>query len=333
MKVFINYLLNIFKKNFISIIFLIFIICVIYIKVPYTVYCPGGTINIEERLSNPVYKSKGSINLTYVSTLDGNLVTYLLGLILPNWDLVKNEDRLMIDEDMEELTLRETISLYESISNATYNAYSAAGIDVNITSKNFYVYYILKERAETTLKIGDRIISYDGVNYDVQTNLLEYISKKNVGDKINFKVDRFGKNVDTYAVVKEIEGRKIIGIVIDTIFNYDNKPDVKYSYHESEIGSSGGLMLSLSIYNALVEKDITKGRKISGTGTIDLDGNVGPIGGVTYKIKGAVDGKSDIFIVPSENYKESKDYIKKKKYKIKLIKAENFKQVLDSLDK
>ena len=233
---------------------------------------------------------------------------------------------------MEELTLRETISLYESISNATYNAYKEAGIDVNITSKNFYVYYILKEKAETTLKIGDRIISYDGITYDVQTNLLDYISKKNVGDKIKFRVDRFGSEVEAYAVVQDVEGRKIIGIVIDTIFEFNNNPDVKYSYHESEIGSSGGLMLSLSIYNALVEDDITKGRKISGTGTIDIEGNVGAIGGVTYKIKGAVDGKSDIFIVPSENYKEAKEYIKKKKYNIKLIKADNFKQVLESLD-
>ena len=332
MKVFINYLLNLLKNNIVSIIILILMICVIYIKLPYTVYSPGGTINIEERLSNPVYKSKGSLNLTYVSTLDGNLITYLLGLILPNWDLVKNEEILMEDEDMEELTLRETISLYESISNATLNAYTEAGIDVNIKNKYFYVYSILKEKAETTLKLGDRIISYDGVSFDEHTNLLDYISKKNVGDKIKFTVDRFGTEIETYAVVQEVEGRKIIGIVVDTIFDYDNNPDVKYSYHESEIGSSGGLMLSLSIYNALVEKDITKGRKISGTGTIDIEGNVGAIGGVTYKIKGAVDGKSDIFIVPSENYEEAKEYVKKKKYKIKLIKAENFKQVLESLD-
>ena len=37
-------------------------------------------------------------------------------------------------------------------------------------------------------------------------------------------------------------------------------------------------MLALSFYNSLIDEDITGGKKISGTGTIDLDGNVGEIG-------------------------------------------------------
>lgn len=55
-------------------------------------------------------------------------------------------------------------------------------------------------------------------------------------------------------------------------------------------------MMSLAIYNYLTENDITHGLKIAGTGTIDADGNVGTIGGIEYKIKGAIKNKVDVFL-------------------------------------
>ena len=65
-------------------------------------------------------------------------------------------------------------------------------------------------------------------------------------------------------------------------------------------------MLTLAIYNSLVDKDITKGKKVVGTGTIEEDGSVGSIGGVKYKLNGAVRQKADVFLVPAgENYEEA----------------------------
>lgn len=73
----------------------------------------------------------------------------------------------------------------------------------------------------------------------------------------------------------------------------------------SESGSSGGLMLALAIYNDLIKDDLTKGRKIVGTGTISLDGTVGAIDGVKYKMLGAAKKEADIFLCPEENYDEA----------------------------
>ena len=52
-------------------------------------------------------------------------------------------------------------------------------------------------------------------------------------------------------------------------------------------------MMSLAIYNALTNNDLTKGRLIVGTGTIDENGKVGEIDGVKYKLKSAVNKKAD----------------------------------------
>ena len=334
-KTFINYLLNILKNNLSSIIGLVIVFLFLFVKLDYSVYAPGGAINIEDRLSNVVYDSKGSFNLTYVSSLEGRLSNLILGLVLPDWDIVKNEDIVIDNETMEIMNKREVISLYESISSATYVAYSNAGIEPNITSYNYYVYYVA-DIANTTLEVGDKILEYDGKSYDTleaTDKMHDYINSLKVGDKITFKILRDNKETNATAYVQEEKGSKLIGIMIDTIFTFENDPDVSYAYRPQELGSSGGLMLSLAIYNAITEKDITNGLKISGTGTISIDGTVGEIGGVRYKIMGAVNEGCDVFIVPSKNYKEAKKVVKEKNYKIKLIKADTFEQVLSELNK
>ena len=66
------------------------------------------------------------------------------------------------------------------------------------------------------------------------------------------------------------------------------------------LGPSGGLIQALSVYNAITENDITKGLKIAGTGTIDINGDVGPIGGIYQKVFTAYFSKADVFFVPVE---------------------------------
>ena len=90
-------------------------------------------------------------------------------------------------------------------------------------------------------------------------------------------------------------------------------------------------MMSLTIYNKLVKEDITKGKKIVGTGTIDVDGNVGEIGGVKYKLIGAVKKKAEVFICPKENYEEALSVAKEKNYDIKIIEVSTFDEALEAL--
>ena len=330
-KVFLNYCINFIKKNIINLITLTILLLCIFYRPNVNIESPGGLINISERLSNVVYKSKGSFNLTYVTSYRGNILTVLLGKILPDWDIVKDSD--VSDIDYNTLYKMQTISLYSSISNATYNAYTKAGVEVNIKNRNLYIYYIYDEISDTNLEIGDKILSYDGKEVKDSIEFKKYILEKNEGDTINFKVLRNKKEVDAYAKVKVESDIKVIGVMVYTIFDYDNDPDIHYAYKESEVGSSGGLMLTLSIYNSLIEEDITKGKKISGTGTIEMDGTVGEIAGIKYKILGAVKDKADVFIVPTNNYEEAEKLVNDRKLKIKLIKAETFEQVLEELSK
>ena len=70
-------------------------------------------------------------------------------------------------------------------------------------------------------------------------------------------------------------------------------------------GPSAGLMFALEIINVLSDEDITHGRRIAGTGTIDSDGVVGAIGGIKQKTYGAIDAGAEYLLVPSNNYADA----------------------------
>jgi len=70
-------------------------------------------------------------------------------------------------------------------------------------------------------------------------------------------------------------------------------------------GPSAGLMLTLGILDLVGNKDLTDGKVVAGTGTIDTKGTVGPIGGITLKMAAAKDIGAQLFLVPADNCAEA----------------------------
>lgn len=69
-------------------------------------------------------------------------------------------------------------------------------------------------------------------------------------------------------------------------------------------GPSAGLMFALGLYDQLTPSDLTQGRTIAGTGTIDPQGGVGPIGGIEDKVLAAERVGATVFLVPKDNMAE-----------------------------
>ena len=132
--------------------------------------------------------------------------------------------------------------------------------------------------------------------------------------------------------MREDNSRNVIGILITEKKEVETIPEVELKFKKSESGPSGGLMTALAIYNYLTPEDITHGKTIVGTGTIDINGNVGSIGGVKYKLKGAVKNKAEIFIVPNgENYEEAIKLKEENNYEIEIVGVETFDDALNYL--
>lgn len=303
--------------------------------VNYYIITGGGTISATNRIDvEDKNISKGSFHMAYVSELKGTIYTYLLSYIIPSYERESlDEYKYDKEEDESDISFRNNLLLNNSLNNAIYVAYNKAGKNIEIKSEKVYVYYI-DDKAQTDLKIGDEIIEVDGKKVDGIESLQNIVKSFKVNDVINIKVKRDNEISDKTAKIYKEKEKTLIGIMIMKDYNYKFDPRIEFTFKNSESGPSGGLVLSLEIYNQLVKEDITKGKKIVGTGTIDRDGNVGEIDGIKYKLSGAVDNDADIFIAPTgRNYKEAVKEKKKHKYNITIIEAKTFDQVIDELSK
>ena len=121
--------------------------------------------------------------------------------------------------------------------------------------------------------------------------------------------------------------------------NYFTCFDIKYdecmpkiNINKSDsVGPSGGLMQTLAVYNSITNDDITKGKRIMGTGGINLLGEATPIGGEKQKIVTAHNYLADIFFVPKQNYDSAKEKYDTLNTNLQLICVETFNDVINYL--
>lgn len=324
---------KILKENYIYIFFLIAFYFVLTIPLPYYIHTEGGLIDVSDKVNiENEYSKEGSINLSYVTEMRGTVLTYLLSFVIPGWDLVSQENYVSNNETYEDSEYRNHMLLEEANAHAMMVAYREAKKEVIIKEHHFHVVYVAEE-ANTSLKIGDEIVSVDGVQITSLNDYIKVVSKNTIGSSINVTVINDDKKlVEKQAKVFERDGKHVTGIIITSNYVYDANPDIEFNFKQSESGPSGGLMMALAIYNKLVTEDLTKGLTIVGTGTIDVDGNVGQISGIQYKMKGAVKEGADIFLVPlGENYEDAKKEAEKYNYSIKVVGISTFTDAINYL--
>lgn len=314
--------------------FLLSIVIVIFLfnyHLPYYINMPGGTININDRIEcDSCSDINGSLNMLYVSEYEATIATYLMSYIMPNWDLEEISTQQISDETQEEIYDRNRLMLDNSIDNAIYVAYKESGKDIEISDKRNVV---IATTISNGLKIGDEILEIDGNKIEDINEIKGIIDDSEVGDKLKFKIIRDDKEEEVEVEVREEDSVKMIGAVIVMDLDYKLDPDIDLKFKASESGSSGGMMLALSIYSKISGEDLVRGRNIAGTGTIDMVGNVGEIDGIKYKIMGAYKDNIDIVLVPSANYKEAVKVKKKYDYDMEIVKVDTFSDVIEYLKK
>ena len=97
-------------------------------------------------------------------------------------------------------------------------------------------------------------------------------------------------------------------------------------------GPSAGLLFTLGIIDKLdgdgAGGELTGGRTIAGTGTIDADGTVGAVGGVALKTQAAKRDGATVFLVPKAECSDAKAELPKG---LRLIPVTSLKGAVDSL--
>ncbi len=319
------------KENKGFIFSLIVLIAIFFIKLPYIVYTPGNLTDVSKRINSTNFSvSTGSYNLTSVRVVSPNIPFVLLSKILPGWDAVPIKKVVLENETIEDMESRDRLYYDEAISNAKIVALKAANIPHEIIDSKNIVAYLTKEH-KGNLKINDEILLVDGYRINEINSLIEYIESLAVGQKVEFKIKRDGKEMNIPVNTYLSEGKVKVGVMIITTFEIKNDIDLFVDKGKRESGPSGGLITSLAIFDAITPGDLTKGRKIAGTGTIDINGKVDEVGGIKYKLGGAEKNNADIFLVPKANLKEALDLQKKHNYKIKIYGISDLNEAIDVL--
>lgn len=159
------------------------------------------------------------------------------------------------------------------------------------------------------LRPSDTIVRADGEDIETPDDLVAVIAAHRPGDRIELRVDRLNPS-GTIDVVAELArnaetGKAQLGVALEPRPRYEFP--IKVDIDSGEVGGpSAGLAFTLALIDQLTEGDLTGGLPVAVTGTINLDGTVGPVGGVTQKTEAAVDAGAKVFIVPADEYRDAK---------------------------
>lgn len=320
------------KTEYKFILFLIVFVVICTWPVNYYIVIGGGISDISDRVVvENGDSSNGSFNLSYVSELKGTTLSYLLSYVMPHWKRVSMDDyKYTTDEDYQDIEFRSELDLLSSNSNAIYYAYQLADKPCEVVKTDVYVIVKFPEY-DNPLEVGDKLLKVNGV---LCANLVEFQEaiQKVEGNSVRVTVLRDGKEMELTSKLYEEENRKVLGVGLQSVTTYDVDPEVEFQFEKNESGPSAGLITTLSIYDQLTKGDLTKGKLIAGTGTIEADGSIGQIGEVEYKLLGAVDGGAQVFLVPAgENYQDCKKMKKDENLDIKLISVKNIDDAIKKL--
>lgn len=310
-----------------STLMLIALLCAgVFITVPYSELSPGPTVNtLGDHGGEPVlqisgrktYATTGHLNMTTVRVTSAdykmNLVEAVYGWLSHDNKVVPH-DTLYPDGKTEEQSTQENAEEFsQSQESAKVAALDKLGVPVQ--SWVIVATVVKGSPSEGVLHAGDVIKAVDGTAVKVPTDVAKLVTKHKAGEKVVFtivpaaeqaaaeKANRAATKARDITITTtrsddENAERAIVGISAGTDHTFPFTIDIKLA---DVGGPSAGLMFALGIYDKLTPGSLTGGKFVAGTGTIDDDGVVGPIGGIEMKTVGARDKGAQYFLTPADN--------------------------------
>lgn len=295
------------RKNWLMILLLsvpyLFITFGGVIRVNYDIISPGGLNKVTDVISiENAYTENGSFNTVSVYSVERiPLLTYMIGRLDSIVSIEKTSELIQMTD--KESQTSGSIQKRVSINNAIILAYQTAGKQITTNYHGLIIHTVFKD-ISYDVQIGDIITKYNGEDVISESLFREQLiadvrNKKDIILTIKRNGESFEVNY-TPVWVDEDQTSFYVGISFYDYYVIDTEQtNPQFTLNEANtLGPSGGLMQALSVYNAITEEDITNGLKIAGTGTIDINGNVGAIGGIYQKVFTAYYSNASVFFVP-----------------------------------
>jgi len=290
----------------------------VFFPVPYSAMRPGPATNtlgndangkplitISGRQTYPT--GNGQLDLTTVRISPKNypmtLFEALQGWLDPHVAIVPRE-LIYPDANQTQEQIRQENAEQMEMSQQHATAAALKELGIEPTSTYLLVSGVAPGApADGKLQAGDIIVAVDGHQVKTLEDVTTRITAHDPGEQVSIEVKRGGQDrtLDISTVADE-DGKARIGIGVE--YGYEFPFNVNFRIEDIG-GPSAGLMFALGIVDKLTPGEMTGGKLIAGTGTIDDTGTVGPIGGIQQKIIGARNAGSVMFLTPKDNCGEA----------------------------
>jgi PDZ domain-containing protein len=287
---------------------------------------PGVALSVESMVIIPAqyrHQPAGTFLLTSViqqSPIPAGI--WMIGQFTPVLNILPPEKITPNQVSPQESARQGFQMLDQSETTATVVGLQLAGFNATQVGKGAGVASILADSpAQGVLLTGDIITGMNGNPVHTAQELIDKVKTLTPLSKVQLSVRRDQQTMDlaiSLMAPASPGGSPRIGIAVqDAGFDYSLPIPVKIVPQKIIGGPSAGLMFTLTLYNMLIPNDLTQGLRIAGTGTINPDGSVGPIGGVQQKVAAAEDAGAVYFLAPADNYADALSVARK----IKVIKV------------
>lgn len=285
------------------------------LPVPYVAWSPGRTTDAlgpgqsaTDRAvaitGLPTYPTSGELLLTTVSVTRAdarlNLPAALGAHWLPWRDVLPRDAVYAPGTTREESTAESTRMMDTAQQAAVVAGLRSAGVQV--TAVPMVVGVSTGAPADGLLEPGDRLLEIDGVAVDSTSRAVELIGDRQVGDPVRIAVLREDRRIEETVPTRAADddpSRPVVGAVVG--IGYEHPGEIAFGIDPDIGGPSAGLVLALAVNDLVTPGELTGGRVVAATGTITEDGDVGSIGGVESKLRGAESAGAEIFLVPQQN--------------------------------
>ncbi|GAA2026566.1 PDZ domain-containing protein [Yaniella flava] len=303
------------KRAGVSLLILLFI--TLFLPSPYTIQSPGPTFDTLEQVDiegvthdmveidgAQTYPTEGRLDLTTISVsgppTSSSLPLEVLYHAIQPYPAITPAELLYPPETTgDEVRSQNAEAMVDSQSWAV--AAALEHLDIDYMQRLFALDFTDGSTAAGTLEPDDEILSVNGTEITGHGQLVNTIQEAG-GEPVDMTIRRDGSE-ETYTipVAQAEDGSYQLGVLLDSEFEFPIDVEI---YLQDVGGPSAGLIFTLAMIDRMTEESITDGRHIAGTGTIDPDGTVGPIGGIQQKVSAAAQEGADIFLAPEMNCQE-----------------------------
>ncbi|MCP2253702.1 PDZ domain-containing protein [Prauserella aidingensis] len=283
-----------------------------FVKVPYVALGPGptydtlGDVDGEHVVSidgERSYDTDGQLRMTTVSLNDDVTLFGALGLwVSGRYAVAPREEYFRPGQTDEEVRKENVAQFRSSQSNAEVAALRTLGYPVKVVADEI----VDDSPASRVLEPGDQLVSVNGKRVSGMRDVTAALENTRPGQRIDLTYRRGEQQPRTVQIelARHPEGGKQGFIGVQPADRADVPFTVDISL-EDVGGPSAGAMFALAIVERLEQENLVDGRHIAGTGEIDSQGNVGPIGGISFKVVAAKEDGATTFLVPERNCAEA----------------------------